>query len=90
MIIGVNNGNYQNAYFYFNAIDPTYIDTAGTHWLIYGSWHSGIAAVKVNPEQADALKRANPLHLGVVRTIYGKQLWQAHSFENAEQPLAGF
>lgn len=58
-----NNGNYQNAYFYFNAIDPTYIvDTAGTHWLIYGSWHSGIAAVKVNPEtgKVDALEGANP------------------------------
>ena len=35
---------------------------AGTHWLIYGSWHSGIAAVKVNPEtgKVDALEGANP------------------------------
>lgn len=40
-----------NAYFYFNAIDPTYlVDKDGTHWLIYGSWHSGIAEVELNPE----------------------------------------
>lgn len=40
-----------NAYFYFNAIDPTYlVDKDGTHWLIYGSWHSGIAELELNPE----------------------------------------
>lgn len=40
-----------NAYFYFNAIDPTsLVDKDGTHWLIYGSWHSGIAEVELNPE----------------------------------------
>jgi arabinan endo-1,5-alpha-L-arabinosidase len=39
-----------NAYFKWNAIDPTYIVTPeGENWLIYGSWHSGIPAVKVNP-----------------------------------------
>jgi len=40
-----------SGYFKWNAIDPTYIITpAGEHWLIYGSWHSGIPAVKLNPE----------------------------------------
>lgn len=39
-----------NAYFKFNAIDPTYtITPEGKHWLIYGSWHSGFAALEVNP-----------------------------------------
>lgn len=39
-----------NAYFYFNAIDPTYfIDDDGTHWMIYGSWHSGFALTRINP-----------------------------------------
>ena len=39
-----------SAYFKWNAIDPTYIVTpAGEHWLIYGSWHCGIPAVKLDP-----------------------------------------
>ncbi len=40
-----------NGYFYFNAIDPSYfIDDDDTHWLVYGSWHSGFALVRINPE----------------------------------------
>ncbi|MCR5725163.1 MAG: glycoside hydrolase family 43 protein [Treponema sp.] len=39
-----------NGYFYFNAIDPSYfIDDDGSHWLVYGSWHSGFALVRINP-----------------------------------------
>lgn len=42
---------WEDAYFYFNAIDPTYfIDDDGSHWMIYGSWHSGFALVRINPE----------------------------------------
>lgn len=42
--------SYGNAYFYFNAIDPTYIVTGDDrHWLIYGSWHSGFALLELNP-----------------------------------------
>jgi arabinan endo-1,5-alpha-L-arabinosidase len=38
-----------SAYFKWNAIDPTYIVTPqGNHWLIYGSWHSGIPAIQVD------------------------------------------
>lgn len=45
-----SSGNDWNAYFKFNAIDPSFIVTPeGEHWLIYGSWHSGIAAVQLNP-----------------------------------------
>lgn len=45
------SSNDWNSYFKFNAIDPSFIITPeGEHWLIYGSWHSGIAAVKLNPE----------------------------------------
>jgi len=44
-------GDYGNTYFYFNAIDPTYIVAPdGKHWLIYGSWHSGFALLEINPE----------------------------------------
>ncbi|SMO47249.1 arabinan endo-1,5-alpha-L-arabinosidase [Gracilimonas mengyeensis] len=46
-----NGGNDWSGYFKFNAIDPSYVVTPeGEHWLIYGSWHSGLAAVEVNPE----------------------------------------
>lgn len=44
-----NGGSDWNAYFKFNALDPSFIITPeGEHWLIYGSWHSGIAALKLN------------------------------------------
>lgn len=40
-----------SAYFYFNAIDPTYfVDDDGSHWMIYGSWHSGFALTRINPK----------------------------------------
>lgn len=46
-----------NAYFKWNAIDPTYIVTpTGEHWLIYGSWHSGIPAVKLDSVTGKPLK----------------------------------
>jgi len=42
--------NWEDAYFKFNAIDPSFIETpAGEQYLIYGSWHSGIAALKLDP-----------------------------------------
>lgn len=38
-----------SAYFKWNAIDPTYIVTPERkHWLIYGSWHSGIPEVELD------------------------------------------
>ncbi len=41
--------DWANAYYRFNAIDPSYIVTPDNHhWLIYGSWHSGIAALEVD------------------------------------------
>lgn len=44
------NGNDWYAYFQFNAIDPSFIETPeGEQWLIYGSWHTGIAAVQLDP-----------------------------------------
>jgi arabinan endo-1,5-alpha-L-arabinosidase len=44
---------YETAYFKWNAIDPTYIITPAPenkHYLIYGSWHSGIVSLELNPE----------------------------------------
>jgi len=51
-----------NAYFYYNAIDPTYIVTPeGDHYLIHGSWHSGFAILKVDPTTGKPInKLGNP------------------------------
>lgn len=39
-----------DGYFFFNAIDPAYLQTpGGDHYLVYGSWHSGIAALPIDP-----------------------------------------
>ncbi|PIB34692.1 arabinan endo-1,5-alpha-L-arabinosidase [Reichenbachiella sp. 5M10] len=41
--------NDWSGYFKYNAIDPSYVITPeGEHWLFYGSWHSGIAAVQMD------------------------------------------
>lgn len=41
---------WEGAYFRYNAIDPSYIVTPeGEHWLVYGSWHSGLVALQINP-----------------------------------------
>ena len=41
--------NDWSAYFYYNAIDPTYIVTPeGKHYLIHGSWHSGFALLQLD------------------------------------------
>jgi arabinan endo-1,5-alpha-L-arabinosidase len=38
-----------DAYFYYNAIDPTYIvSPGGEHYLIHGSWHSGYALLQLD------------------------------------------
>lgn len=43
--------NWANCYYKWNAIDPSYIiDNNGTHYLAYGSWHSGIALVELDGE----------------------------------------
>jgi beta-xylosidase len=47
----IKSTNYAAAYYRWNAIDPSYIiDNDGKHWLIYGSWHSGIVALEVDAE----------------------------------------
>lgn len=45
------SANDWNGYFYYNAIDPTYLvdDPSGKHYLIYGSWHSGFALLEIDP-----------------------------------------
>ena len=47
----VKPDSWQQCYFKWNAIDPSYIITPnGEHWLAYGSWHSGFPIIQINPE----------------------------------------
>lgn len=64
-----------NGYFKINAIDPAYTITSnGEHWLIYGSWHSGIAALQVNPADGKPINAlGNPWGItGENNSGYGK------------------
>lgn len=79
--------NYENCYYKWNAIDPTYlIDKDGKHWLIYGSWHSGIALVELDAETGKVkAELPNPWGSSEDIAAYGKLIatrnmnsrWQA-------------
>ena len=79
--------NNYDAYFKINAIDPTYMITPnGQHWLIYGSWHSGIAALQVDANTGKPVDElGNPWNItGDNNSGYGKIIakrgssrWQA-------------
>lgn len=80
---GVAN-DWGNALYRFNAIDPTYIVTeAGEHWLFYGSWHSGIAAVKLDPATGKPATElgepwnSNPNYGSLIATRTAGNRWQA-------------
>lgn len=68
----VKSNDWANCYFKYNAIDPSYIITSsGEHWLVYGSWHSGFAAVQLNASTGMPLKElGNPW--GTDISAYGK------------------
>lgn len=71
--------NWENAYFKFNAIDPTFaITPEGEHYLIYGSWHSGIVALKLNPTtgKPDQLKTLSDYGTRIA-TRHATSRWQA-------------
>lgn len=81
--------NDWSAYFYYNAIDPTYIVTPeGKHYLIYGSWHSGFALLQLNATTGKPLNtQGNPWanSAGEITARYGARIgtrtassrWQA-------------
>lgn len=52
----IRPNDWGNCYYKWNAIDPSYlIGNDGKHYLIYGSWHSGIAALEVDAETGKPL-----------------------------------
>jgi len=68
--------DWANCYYKFNAIDPAYIITdAGEHWLVYGSWNSGIAAVKVDAESGKPANLGNPWGTDADIASYGKLIY---------------
>ncbi len=70
----VSPTDWGNCYYKFNAIDPSVLVTgSGEHWMIYGSWHSGIAAVKLDPSTGKvAAQLGNPWGSGADIAGYGK------------------
>ena len=69
--------DWQQCYYKYNAIDPSFIITPeGEHWLIYGSWNSGFAAVQLNPETGKTVVDPLPNPWGAENeAAYGKQIW---------------
>jgi beta-xylosidase len=72
-----NGTNDWSGYFRYNAIDPSYIITPeGEHWLIYGSWHSGFAAVQLNPATGKTIVDPLPNPWGAANeAAYGKLIY---------------
>ena len=69
--------NDWNGYFKWNAIDPSLeITPEGDHWLIYGSWHSGLCAIQLDPETGKLPKwPGEPWTIGAgTNTRYGKRV----------------
>lgn len=83
----VKPDDWANCYYKWNAIDPSYVITPeGEHWLVYGSWHSGIAALKLNSETGKpAESLGQPWATGQAPAEYGQLIatrqtgnrWQA-------------
>lgn len=72
------SGNDWSGYFKYNAIDPTMVITPqNEHYLIYGSWHSGIAALKLNPDTGKPDKLDVLEDYGVTIAKRGNSRWQA-------------
>jgi arabinan endo-1,5-alpha-L-arabinosidase len=80
-----SGGSDWSAYFKFNAIDPSFIITPeGEHWLIYGSWHSGIAALKLDAATGKPAKLQSIDDYGV--RIAGRGMVGANRWQGLEAP----
>lgn len=79
--------DWANCYYKWNAIDPSYIIAEdGKHYLIYGSWNSGIALVELDAETGKVkAELPNPWGTNEDITAYGQLIatremgnrWQA-------------
>lgn len=86
----VRPNDWQNCYFLWNAIDPSYIITPnGEHWLAYGSWHSGFPIIQINPETGMPLRTLGTPWGKDNATAYGKRIFtrkMGDRWQGAEAP----
>ncbi len=82
--------DWNNCYFKYNCIDPSYIITPeGEHWLIYGSWHYGFAAVQINPETGKTISEQGLPWGAENEAAYGKLVYtrqMGNRWQAAEAP----
>ena len=81
---------WESCYYKYNAIDPSYIITPeGEHWLIYGSWHSGFAAVELDAATGKTkVAQGNPWGAGN-EAAYGKRIYtrvKSSRWQGSEAP----
>lgn len=70
---------WSECYFKYNAIDPSYIiNEKGEHWLVYGSWHSGFAAVQINPSTGMTIKSQGNPWGSANEAAYGKKVFSRY------------
>ena len=82
---------WEQCYFKYNAIDPSYIITpTGEHWLVYGSWHSGFPIVQLNPETGKPIVDPLPNPWGTANeSAYGKRIYTRNAssrWQGSEAP----
>ena len=67
-----------SGYFYYNAIDPTYVVTDdGKHYLVHGSWHSGFSILEVNAatgKPVNELGEPYAYSVSALTARYGKRI----------------
>lgn len=84
------NLNNWTGYFKWNSIDPTFIVTPEKEeWLIYGSWHSGIAAVQLSPETGKPLRELGEPWDTQAESTYGAMVFTRTSgnrWQGSEAP----
>ena len=81
---------WESCYYKYNAIDPSYIITPdGEHWLIYGSWHSGFAAVQIDPTTGKTIATQGNPWGAENEAAYGKRVYtrlKSSRWQGSEAP----
>ena len=81
---------WESCYYKYNAIDPSYIITPkGEHWLIYGSWHSGFAAVQIDPATGKTIATQGNPWGAENEAAYGKRVYtrlKSSRWQGSEAP----
>ncbi|MBI9039826.1 arabinan endo-1,5-alpha-L-arabinosidase [Lutibacter sp.] len=70
--------NDWSSFYKYNGIDPSLIVTPqGENWLVYGSWMTGIAVVKLDPATGKPYKLESLEDYGATIAKRGNSRWQA-------------